>query len=155
MKSDPVPARAAPYVALYPLLHQISKEYGYALSVHGSAHRDLDLIAVPWITEAADPLVLIKAIQEAVAAVMVHDEEPIDIYPDRNPQIKPHGRLAYALRLTNKGMYGGYLDISVLPRDGRLINALDALRRIAELPHMVDNVPEHCSIARKAIGHLP
>jgi hypothetical protein len=34
---------------------------------------------------------------------------------DCAPKTKPHGRVGYALHLTNHGMYGGYLDISVMP----------------------------------------
>jgi hypothetical protein len=111
----PIPARAAAYVALYPMLQQIANDHGYALAVHGSLHRDLDLIAVPWVEEASDPFTLIMAFKEATAAVFTHEDfDHID--PERNVTEKPHGRLAYSLHVTNSGMYGGYLDISVIPK---------------------------------------
>lgn len=112
---DPIQAQAAAYCALYPMLASIARDHGYALAVHGSLHRDMDLIAVPWIDEASDGLTLIKAFKEATNTV-VHHETMDDQYPDCHPTKKPHGRLAYSLHVTNSGMYGGYLDISVMPR---------------------------------------
>lgn len=112
---DPSPARAAAYVALYPMLVQVAKRHGYALAVHGSVARDFDLIAVPWIEEASEPLTLIKAFKKATRTV-VHHEEFDHLVKDCQPTQKPHGRLAYSLHVTNSGMYGGYLDISVMPK---------------------------------------
>jgi hypothetical protein len=112
---EPMPARAAAYVALYPMLLQIAKDHGYSLAVHGSVHRDLDLVAVPWIEEASDPLTLIAAFKEATATVTSHEDFD-HIQPEFQPTAKPHGRTAYSLHVTNKGMYGGYLDISVMPK---------------------------------------
>lgn len=112
---DPSPARAAAYVALYPLLLQIAKRHGYALAVHGSLHRDFDLIAVPWIEEASEPLTLIKAFKKATRTVTQHEETDHKWAKDCSPTQKPHGRVSYSLHVTNSGMYGGYLDISVLP----------------------------------------
>jgi hypothetical protein len=112
---DPSPARAAAYVALYPLLLQVAKRHGYALAVHGSLHKDFDLIAVPWVEEASDPLTLIKAIKSATRAVTQH-EDVDHLVKDCRPTQKPHGRVSYSLHLTNYGMYGGYLDISVMPK---------------------------------------
>jgi len=109
-----IPARAAAYVAIYPMLAQIAKEHGYALAVHGSAHRDLDLIAVPWIEEASEPLALVQAFKEALSAV-THADHSDEHFPDCDPKNKPHGRIAYSLHFTNQGMYGGYIDLSVLP----------------------------------------
>ncbi len=115
---DPSPARAAAYVAIYPMLHAIAKRQGYALAVHGSIHRDLDLIAVPWIEEASDPLTLIRALKKATATV-THADGFDHLVKDCKPTEKPHGRIAYSLHVTNSGMYGGYLDISVLPKTKR------------------------------------
>lgn len=115
---DPSPARAAAYVALYPLLLQVAKRHGYALAVHGSLHRDFDLIAVPWIEDASDPPALIKAFKRATRTV-IHHEEFDHLVKDCAPNQKPHGRAAYSLHVTNSGMYGGYLDISVMPKKKR------------------------------------
>ncbi|MGH9873396.1 MAG: hypothetical protein ACRD9S_13165 [Pyrinomonadaceae bacterium] len=112
---DPSPARAAAYVALYPMLQQIARRHGYALAVHGSLHRDFDLIAVPWVKEASDALALIKAFKKATRTV-THQEEGDHLFKDCVPTKKPHGRVSYSLHVTNRGMYGGYLDISVMPK---------------------------------------
>lgn len=107
-----VPARAALYVAIYPMLQQVAKDHGYCLAAHGSAHRDLDLVAVPWIEDASDPLTLVKAMKEATASV-THADHSDEHFPDCDPKEKPHGRVAYSLHFTNEGMYGGYIDLSV------------------------------------------
>lgn len=112
---DPSPARAAAYVALYPMLQQIAKRHGYALAVHGSLHRDFDLVAIPWVEEASEPFTLIKAFKKATATVFTHEDFD-HIEPEKNVTKKPHGRLSYSLHVTNSGMYGGYLDISVMPK---------------------------------------
>lgn len=112
---EPIPARAAAYVAFYPMLQQIAKDHGYALAVHGSVHRDFDLIAVPWIESASAPLTLIRALKQATRAV-TQNEQTDHLLPKCEPRPKPHGRVAYALHVTNSGMYGGYFDVSVMPR---------------------------------------
>jgi hypothetical protein len=113
---DPFPARAAAYVALYPMLLQIAKDHGYTLAVHGSLHRDFDLIAVPWIESASDARTLIRAMRQKTRTVTQHENSDRKWARDCNPTQKPHGRIAYSLHVTNSGMYGGYLDISVMPR---------------------------------------
>lgn len=112
--TEPIPARAAAYCALYPMLNQIANDHGYALAVHGSVHRDFDLIAIPWVADVSEPVRLIKAFKEATRTVTSHEQEPVD--DDCRPTHKPHGRVAYSLHVTNSGMYGGYLDVSVMPK---------------------------------------
>lgn len=113
---EPIPARAAAYVALYPMLLQIANDHGYALAVHGSLHRDFDLIAVPWIESASDALTLIRAMRRKTRTVTQHEMSDRKWHKDCSPTQKPHGRVSYSLHVTNSGMYGGYLDISVMPR---------------------------------------
>lgn len=113
---EPVPARAAAYVALYPMLLQIANDHGYALAVHGSLHRDFDLIAVPWIESASDALTLIRAMRRKTRTVTQSELSDRKMHKDCSPTQKPHGRAAYSLHVTNHGMYAGYLDISVMPR---------------------------------------
>lgn len=112
---DPVPLRAAAYVAIYPTLCQISKDHGYALCIHGSVHRDFDLVAVPWVEEASEPLELIKAIKEATGAI-TQSIATDHLIPECGPRPKPHGRVAYALHVSPHGGYGGYFDISIMPK---------------------------------------
>lgn len=113
---DTSPARAAAYVAIYPMLVAIAKKHGYALAVHGSVTRDFDLVAIPWIEEASEPLTLIKAFKKATRTETTHEDFDRIGKQDCQPTQKPHGRIAYSLHVTNHGMYGGYLDISVMPK---------------------------------------
>lgn len=113
---EPIPARAAAYAALYPMLLQIANDHGYALAVHGSLHRDFDLIAVPWVESASDAVTLIRAMRKKTRTVTQHEDSDRKWAKDCSPTEKPRGRRAYSLHVTNSGMYGGYLDISVMPR---------------------------------------
>lgn len=85
----------------------VARQHGYALAVHGSEQRDLDLIAAPWVDDAAAPEVLAKAIEVAVDGFVLQHRDP-----ERTPTPKPHGRLAWSIHLGG----GPYLDLSVMPR---------------------------------------
>lgn len=99
---------------------------GYAICVHGSLERDVDLLAVPWVDDAADATDLAKAIQAAVSA------EIGDCYRSK-PELKPHGRVAWIMYFqgaveTTKGAYP-FIDLSVMPR------ALTTVSPAALAPH--------------------
>ncbi|MFA5396861.1 MAG: hypothetical protein WC346_12710 [Methanogenium sp.] len=113
--NEPISARAAAYCSIYPMLLQIAKDHGYTLCIHGSLHRDMDLVAVPWIEEASDETKLILSMKEAIGAVF-HSESTDHLLLDIKYTAKPHGRKSYSLHLSNEGMYKGYIDISVMPR---------------------------------------
>lgn len=114
---DPSPARAAAYAAFYPMLQQVARRHGYALAIHGTLHRDFDLIAVPWVKDASDRLTLIKALRKTTRAVTWgRRQDRLKVYRDCSPTEKPHGRFAYSLHFTEHGGHGAYLDISVLPK---------------------------------------
>ena len=92
---------------LYPKLCKVFREHGYALAVHGSVASDFDLIAVPWVDEAAAPHDVIKACLEKFA---LDRADPLKYTP------KPHSRIAYKLHLS----FGDCaLDISFTPRSGK------------------------------------
>lgn len=100
------PANWGPFYAagLYPRLAEHFRSHGYALAVHGSVGRDFDLIAVPWVENAADPQVVIDTLAPLVAAKF-----------SRHclPDAKPHGRVAYCMALSFESCA---LDISFTPR---------------------------------------
>jgi hypothetical protein len=104
----------------YSHLIPIARECGYALGLHGSMQRDLDLIAVPWTDEAKDAYDLVCAIRDAVCGhiidewdfVSCRDEED---FKKRNPTIKPHGRLVWDIQLGG----GIYIDLSVFPKNDK------------------------------------
>lgn len=88
-------------------LERVAHRHGYALALHGSMGRDLDLLAVPWTDDADSAEKLLKAFQRFIATKKnVKYEKPF-------PTKKPHGRVAYALPI---GYEGHYLDVSVMPR---------------------------------------
>lgn len=64
---------APTYMCLYPGLAEIARANGYALAVHGSLARDMDLIAVPWIDSPSSPEVVIAAIESAYGIRRVGD----------------------------------------------------------------------------------
>lgn len=87
-------------------------KHGYAIAVHGSEMRDLDLIAVPWTDEASDAETLVEAIREMTGGT-------IGQTPDEQ---RPHGRRSWSIHLNNEHTLGNfkpvlpYLDLSVMPR---------------------------------------
>jgi hypothetical protein len=95
------------YVMAYTKLDRIAWRYGYALALHGSMARDLDLVAVPWTDDADSPEKLIEAfVRFVVSKGAIEMRTPL-------PTKKPHGRLAYSISI---GHEGHYLDVSIMPR---------------------------------------
>lgn len=89
----------------------VARECGYAVAVHGSEARDLDLVAVPWTPEAVSASTLVMRLCEDVPMV----EQPVEPPMAANPEAKPWGRLAWSLA----GCPGHqYVDLSVAPRAG-------------------------------------
>ena len=105
------PSPAPAYVMLYECLSDVARAHGYALAIHGSLQRDLDLVAIPWTEEAGDPDELVEALRQRGQHWMFEGpggERP-PIY-DATP--KPHGRMAYTLPI----MGDRFVDVSVMPR---------------------------------------
>ena len=115
------------YERLIGPLRTKAMELGYAIGVHGTLKRDIDLIACPWTCEAVDARTLAEALF-AVAAE--HNQGTAFLKPLEDdgyfwagcPGKKPHGRLCWSIHLGG----GPYIDLSVMPREG------DALGRTAE-----------------------
>lgn len=96
------------YVMCYVPLERIAWRHGYALALHGSMARDLDIVCIPWTDDADDPDVLIAAFVKFVVK-----KAHVDI-KSRTPVEKPHGRMAYVIPIGfDSNMY---LDVSVMPR---------------------------------------
>ena len=96
-----VATRVTFYAALYPRLRQRARELGYALALHGSLAKDLDVLAVPWVEDAAAPHALVRALTEAAGGSCADPGTTM-----------PHGRRAFTIRL---GKTGGYVDLSIVP----------------------------------------
>lgn len=106
-------------------LRAAARAHSYALAVHGSLARDIDLIAVPWELGASEAPALIEALRACTeeilggAVFIINDlaAGPRD-YVRRSPEPKPHGRLGWSIYI---GGAPFYLDVSVMPIGGAFI----------------------------------
>lgn len=94
----------------YAVLAKCARNHGYALTVHGSMLRDVDLVAVPWVRRCKAPSTLIKALRGLVEAMA--GKEKVYVRINRKPESKPHGRLGWSLFFS----HDAYLDISIMAR---------------------------------------
>lgn len=111
MLDKPSPRPAASYALLYPMLCEIARPLGYALALHGSMNRDMDLIAVPWIEEAEKPERLVDAIKERIDGYTGWDNHP--------GKLRPHGRRGWLIWFKGVDLpFGGgaCIDLSIMPR---------------------------------------
>ena len=84
------PTNYAPvYCALYPELATLVREHGYALAIHGSLARDMDLICIPWAPFPSDPDKVVNAITGKFALREIGGP----------PSSKLHGRIAYTISI--------------------------------------------------------
>lgn len=93
------------YCAMWPDLKARAKALGYALLIHGSLKRDLDLVAVPWTEDAVDARTLADAMKAVVGGWTGEVEGSMKILAD-----KPHGRLGAII------VCGGHavIDLSIM-----------------------------------------
>jgi hypothetical protein len=92
--------------SILPAVREAAKFKGYAVAVHGSLKRDIDLIAVAWTDQAYPVDDLVRAIQGAIGGVLGN------CLLLGEPGQKPHGRIAYTL--VHPG-FAGEIDLSVIP----------------------------------------
>jgi hypothetical protein len=94
---------------ILPPMRRAAKDEGYAITVHGSLNRDIDMVAIPWrehgVTDA-DTLVrrLTGAIGGVTGSCNAREEWTK----------KPHGRIAKILMVWC-GENTGMIDLSVMP----------------------------------------
>lgn len=127
----------ADYDRLIEPLRDVARRLGYALAVHGTLVRDIDLIAVPWVDDAVPARTLARAIQGRAREIIGYAEpSPIEArarnpvwfrnglsgYVDNVGQIfgKPHGRKCWTFHL-RQTHDGPYIDLSVMPRYNPLV----------------------------------
>jgi hypothetical protein len=91
------------YAAIYPWLVTIGREHGYAIALHGSLVKDMDVIAIPWTDEASSAEDLVEAIITATG---------VEVREESDPAEKPHGRLVWTMHLAS----ASYIDFGVMPR---------------------------------------
>ncbi len=112
----PLECKAATFAWMVPHLSKVARIYGYAIGLHGSMDRDLDLMAVPWTDSAAPAETLVEALRESVDGFIRNDPPTKGNEYDaqtRNPNDKPHGRKAWSIYFAGRRFY---IDLSVMPR---------------------------------------
>jgi hypothetical protein len=104
---------AACYSAALKAARAKAYELGYALALHGSETRDLDLVAVPWTDEAVAMDVLVPEIARAVGGMIA------GVISGTQATLKPHGRVAWTIILKdgppNERTGLPFIDLSVMP----------------------------------------
>lgn len=106
------------YNSIIPRIKKIANELGYAVAIHGSKTRDLDVMAMPWVKEAKAPETLAIALMREFH--LLGDRKQGDGYSYTRKYLKemaeksnkPHGRRAYSLPVKGRA----YIDLSVMPR---------------------------------------
>lgn len=107
------------YKAAIPRMREAARLCGYALGVHGSLRRDLDIIAAPWVADHTDRDTLARAVQ--VAACGIGQE----VYQWGAHDHKPCGRLGTVFAIVwcefGRGITSlGCVDFAVMPDTDRL-----------------------------------
>lgn len=110
----PIHVKPSLYAEYYFILKAIAYDFGYNLVLHGSLHRDLDLIAIPWANKikSSDKMILKMA---KVLGGMVLRSSKKEMFSRMT-----HGRIAYVIDLYRfdkdfKYDHQYYIDISVTP----------------------------------------
>ncbi|HQR14196.1 MAG TPA: hypothetical protein PLZ37_06505 [Nitrospira sp.] len=93
------------YARIFTIARCVAWAEGYAIAMHGSFTRDLDLIAVPWARHACEPEHLARRIESAAGL-------KISVHPKND---KPFGRLVWTMTLPNFGD-PRFVDLSIIPR---------------------------------------
>lgn len=101
------------YAGVLPRIREAARSMGYAIGVHGSMRRDLDLIAVPWRLNPASRSVLASEIQKAACGLVSQSYQWEE---------KPFGRVATCFPIcfpNHETMENepslGHIDLSVMP----------------------------------------
>ena len=94
------------YARVFTIARCLAWSEGYALAMHGSFSRDLDLIAVPWTDSASEPEHLARRIEAATDLRITN--------PGKEGE-KPHGRMVWTLKFKTFAD-PRFVDLSILAR---------------------------------------
>lgn len=92
------------YARVFTKARCVAWQEGYALMMHGSFTRDLDLLAVPWADKCCDAEHLVRRICSRANLELL--EKPATL--------KPHGRLSFTA-MFKAFADPRFVDISVMP----------------------------------------
>lgn len=100
------------------LARRAAKQHGYAIAVHGTLKRDVDLVAIPWIEAASGPRKLARAVAEAIGCGV--SPEHLARHIRDSELVQAHGRRSWAFHPghTEPKDHGWFVDLSVMPRRG-------------------------------------
>jgi dissimilatory sulfite reductase (desulfoviridin) alpha/beta subunit len=116
------------YAVIYQKLCRIALRRGWALAIHGSVQRDIDLVLIPWVDDADHEDTVVEDIRLFIegsyndrARKRAEKKRLGDAFKPRHGlahfavETKPHGRRAISIYI---GYSAFYLDISIMPRQG-------------------------------------
>jgi hypothetical protein len=110
------------YLSRLPVIREAARAHGYAIGMHGSMRRDMDLIAVPWREGASDADTLAEAIQKAACGITQSKYQW---------ERKPAGRVAISMPICWTHRHGvasdGHIDLSVVAQPVAPLTADDIL----------------------------
>lgn len=103
---DPEMVKALARRVIRPIRER-ARDLGWAVSIHGSLERDIDLIAVPWTERACEPEALVNSFRQVLTKLYGIGLEvgPSSEHP------KPHGRLCWSFWIRP----WTYIDLSIYP----------------------------------------
>jgi len=133
------------------ILHKLREAacfHGYALGVHGSLRRDLDLIAVAWIDGASDRETLVRALHKAACGLTSQSYQWEE---------KPNGRMATCFPICFPEWHTeekslGHIDLSVAASPSAAKSELETYRQRAATAEREKKI--HCEAASRAVENL-
>lgn len=93
-------------------VRRVARDCGYAIAVHGSLAKDIDLVAIPWTDRACEPDILVDKIA-AVIAGQFGRCNPMRGKDNGWTQM-PHGRQAITLLIWSDLFNSIDVDLSVI-----------------------------------------
>jgi hypothetical protein len=112
-------------------MNAVAREFGYSIALHGSMKRDVDLVAIPWVEDAADPDLLVSHLCGALDARRLTGWEK-----------KPNGRIAINLQING---WFKMIDLSVMPRQAAPVEPLHGGLRLPDDKRVEVQHGERCA----------
>jgi hypothetical protein len=106
IKSITCNGRAALYAALWEDIRYAAMDCGWAVALHGSLARDMDIIAMKWVEDCTDAQTMI----DTIISRCFEDNFLAKTFTKCSKDVKPHGRICYSIPIWGNH----YLDISLI-----------------------------------------
>lgn len=121
------------YCCILPTLREVCYKHGYALAVHGSMRRDLDVIAIPWVETASKPQVLCDDMVKELGGYTIQA-----LKCD-----KPHGRMTCPIRFNQTSFY---IDFCIMPLMPLKKNKKVKHKKVNECPYCHSVIADNMKI---------